>query len=267
MITFLFNYNDPMSPDALTPDQRKRMGLQRKLWIAGIGFPTLLLLVIAVYFAQRAPTIRLIGKLEEITTAQLTTEGITGTDALECYPVSAELPFSWVLDGKTRFGSTDSWVYRYFGTIRHITLDGVRVEAKVFEQIGSIDSLESLTLIVVRFDPVAILEPLSELKSLKRLLIHPSSKPLDDSSLQWISQIDGLESLDLMEASGVTDEGLTQLHRLKQLKRVRISGCNASAGAVERLKAALPDATIEIFPPTRHDGEPYGWQRERYGNE
>jgi hypothetical protein len=88
------------------------------------------------------------------------------------------------------------------------------------------------------------LEPLRQLKALEWLLFHHS----DEGGDELLAQVPHLPALKTLQISRVpvSDRGLEHLHGAKQLKTVRLSGCQGITPAgIQALKSALPAAEVK----------------------
>lgn len=99
---------------------------------------------------------------------------------------------------------------------------------------------------------------LKDLKSLKlgqRLPQRgqPPTPSLDDATLAAIAQMTSLERLDLQEAR-LSFAGLTQLRALPNLKQLKLALIDISEADIDKLRAALPNVTIE-WEPLTEEGE------------
>ena len=96
---------------------------------------------------------------------------------------------------------------------------------------------------------------LLKLKSLKGLRIGQRLPPwgkdapvsFDESTLKVISQLPELETLELTEAR-LSAGMLPELQKLPKLKKLKIETVDISPADVEKLRAALPNCTIDFKP-------------------
>ncbi len=88
---------------------------------------------------------------------------------------------------------------------------------------------------------LAQLAPLSLLNEL-----YFNSTPITDENLKYLAQFPALAILGLRQTA-VTDEGLTHLTSLAQLKTLDLRESRIRSAGLEKLRQALPKATIEAF--------------------
>ena len=92
------------------------MSHKTKLWIAGLGFPTLLLLVIALYMLHQSPTVKLIEEIER--QKRLKTANLPKGEYVT-FLVKGAMPRWW---DKTKQVDPYSWKFKYFGSITSLYL-------------------------------------------------------------------------------------------------------------------------------------------------
>ena len=203
----------------------RRMSLQKKLWLAGLGFPTLLLIAAAIYMAHRAPTIRLIEWLESpyVRQIQVPPELEKSLQQVKNGTVSAYLPWGSNTH-KQKYnaqGGPLPPVYKYFGVIHSIEINVGKIMPETIELIGGVTSLYSLQLdLIGSSNQEDDLLPLANLKNLKWLTIMNTRFPMTDATLEWVSKLEKLEHLHLAPNARFTESGLAKLKRLPNLKSI-----------------------------------------------
>jgi hypothetical protein len=76
----------------------------------------------------------------------------------------------------------------------------------------------------------------------------------DESTLETISQLKALESLELTEAR-LSDKIIPQLVALPKLIKLKIETVDISAADVEAIQAALPNCKVDFKPMTEAEKE------------
>lgn len=110
-------------------------------------------------------------------------------------------------------------------------------------RLSTLPDLRSLALATV--DPVAHLESVGELRSLRHLTIYATST--NKSSLdRALASLRGLRRLKFLRiwSRDLTDEGLVHLQSLDGLRKLELDYAQVTRAGIERLRAALPDCEI-----------------------
>jgi hypothetical protein len=74
---------------------------------------------------------------------------------------------------------------------------------------------------------------------------------LTDNALAALKGSKNLESLDVSDDRGISDQGLVHLSKMKNLKRLVFAGSSITPAGVENLKKSLPDinhVTHDVLP-------------------
>ena len=233
-----------MPPEPPVPPRtRQRMSVQKKLLLAGLGLPTLLLLAAAIYAVHRAPVVKLI---EEIERQRARVTATLGPNEYATIRIDGTIP-SWIEDST----SIDpvSWKFKYFGSIRSIWLTDCRFSEADMRRLGSIRSIEELFLIHQNMASLDELRPLGNLRNLKKLMIETPTLSVDDSSMEWIARLENLEELYIGDAAGVTDRGFALLKKLTKLKKANIGSNKISEVAIQSLQESSPELKVNVTPP------------------
>lgn len=105
------------------------------------------------------------------------------------------------------------------------------------------------------------LKALSAMTSLRKLTVGqrlagrpPKPPSLSDASLPALAQIAGLEELSLQEAR-LGGEALMKLKDLPNLKKLTVSQVDTPVTDIEKLRAALPNITIDWKPLTEEQAK------------
>lgn len=139
--------------------------------------------------------------------------------------------------GRSQFSQVAAQHLAAIRSLKHLTLDGARLNPEVMNWIAAQSDLESLSLehTSVNFDQLRRLAALSSLESLSL-----SNSTLDDDAALAISSLTNLSNLDLSYTK-ITDAGLVNLSPLRQIKKLDLSGCAVVGGGL----ASLQGSTIE----------------------
>ena len=205
-----------MPEDATNPTPRRRMSLQKKLWLAGLGFPTLLLIALTAYMAHRAPTIRLIEWIES------PQERRTAMGPQTNGWLTVKLPWPFDESTATSFNAPLPPLHRHFGVIQIIDVSNAELSPEIVESISRITSLRSLDIGTMGEISEKDLRPLANLKNLRHLHMGYGFRfNITDATLEWVGTLDRLGDLSFMSAD-FTEEGIDHLSRLTSLYSLKV---------------------------------------------
>jgi internalin A len=136
------------------------------------------------------------------------------------------------------------WIV-YAGRVVHNVYVGMgrptTLTAPDVENLGHLDSLPTMKFHSVNMGQTGLagLRPLANLKDLEILYTN-----LSDSDLTSLAKQTQLESLKVIGCDAITDDGISHLKSLKNLKKLEIQCKRVSKKAIERLEKELPDCKI-----------------------
>ena len=141
--------------------------------------------------------------------------------------------------------------------LERLTIAGTRANDKLMEAVSQIPQLKDFRTWHTHQSQSgnAYLEKLPNLRALtlgqrlRRWDGSSNAASLDDSTLDLLSRLQTLESLSLDEAK-ISLDALLKLKALPNLKKLSLARIDISAEDVEKLKAALPQAKIDVKPMT-----------------
>lgn len=141
--------------------------------------------------------------------------------------------------------------------LERLTIAGTRADDRLLAAVAQIPQLKDFRTWHTYQSQAgnAFLEKLPELRSLtlgqrlRRWDGSSNATSLDDATLDILSRLKALESLSLDEAR-LTLPALLKLKELPKLKKLSLARIDLSAEDLEKLKAALPEAKIELKPMT-----------------
>ena len=191
---------------------RRRLSFAAKLWIAALGFPTLLLLIVAGYTWWITPKLRLIDK-------------VMRTSTVSNHEIEIRL-FAPYVENTTSYEAP--LLHRLFGDVTSIIPDAPILTADDLRLIGrTMHEVTQLNVDVVSGVTESDLQPLTELPRLKNLIVS-ESLPVTDAGLRTFSGMNSLEWMQINDARGITPGGLDLLQSLPRLTllylhRVRVN--------------------------------------------
>ena len=126
--------------------------------------------------------------------------------------------------------------------LRKLSLSRQTITSELVKILESLAKLDDLNLAVFDLSEniSELLRPLSRLKNLELDLY---SDKITDQSLQFVTQVGGLDELRI-SSDQVTDDGIMQLAELHDLSKLWISGKQITAAGVDRLRERLPKCQI-----------------------
>jgi hypothetical protein len=134
--------------------------------------------------------------------------------------------------------------------LESIRLGGCQVGIEATEALATIKSLKKLDLFHTRYVNDAALVPLQKLPDLRVFIAGPQYDPrITDEALRVLSAIKSLEEISLTETWLTYERGFKHLASLPRLKKLSIPKVIASDEDVARLKADLPNLTVEWTKP------------------
>jgi Leucine-rich repeat (LRR) protein len=167
---------------------------------------------------------------EERAIAQLTAAGIQVPNSTR------------VIEGDREKGC---WIVYAGRTVHHVYVGMGRpttLTPQDVENLGHLDSLPMMKFHSVKVGPSGLtgLRPLPKLKDLEILYSN-----VTDSDLMTLAKQKQLESLGIIGCDAITDDGISHLNSLKNLKKLRIDQCKqVSKKATAGLEKELPDCKI-----------------------
>ena len=131
----------------------------------------------------------------------------------------------------------DEW----FMEVEHASCGSGTTEAELEHLVGEFPRLRQLWLVETKITGAG-LEHLKGLTQLQDLEFHKAR--ITDAGLE---QLKGLTQLQFLELCGtdITDAGLVHLRGLTNLRSLDITGTQVTYPAVERLRQALPNCSVE----------------------
>jgi Leucine-rich repeat (LRR) protein len=125
--------------------------------------------------------------------------------------------------------------------LRSLSLTNNRITDEGLRHLAPLKKLEMLYLAHLPITDQG-LEHLRGAKAMQVLVL--AGTKITDAGLVHLSGMSQLYSIDL-SYTAISDEGLDHLLKLKKLDKVRLLGTRVTRNGVERLRAALPTATVD----------------------
>lgn len=129
-------------------------------------------------------------------------------------------------------------------SLQRLSLEGP-IQGGTLSELAKLEKLESLTLVSSLLDEKDI-GALSQLKSLERLSLK--TQPLNNGTLDTLSTLTRLKSLDIQTAGGFNEAGLKHLDKLPDLRRVHLAGLKIELEAYLRYKKDHPNVDLSPVP-------------------
>ncbi|MDX1496886.1 MAG: hypothetical protein R3352_04970 [Salinisphaeraceae bacterium] len=127
------------------------------------------------------------------------------------------------------------------GQVKHLNLSNTELNGQEFRQILADMQLTSLKVAESRAGTILGISPI-DAPGLKSLDV--SNCKLDDANIQALSGLAGLETLNLDGNTALTDEAVSVLINLKNLKTVHITNTRMPTSSAHRLYRSLPKAVV-----------------------
>ena len=244
------------------------MSYRSKLLIAGLGFPTLLLIFAAVFVTWKLPQVKAIDelerRLEEGRRNPVVGQPVTFWTLLIRfdYPFVEESVKQFNLSGKEKV----DWEYKWFGTVTRVHIIGNDCTNEDLDIASRLGKVETLQVWVKEFDESGF-QHLSRLTRLTHFDISVQRTPgaeggsavVTDRGLEWIAQVKQLESLVVGGLNGVTAEGISKLKSLPELVSISLRRPGVSEEVMREILGIpslkkvhfngsdLPESTIRLL--------------------
>jgi hypothetical protein len=163
----------------------------------------------------------------------------------------ARVTYDYQVQGATR-PPGPNWLLRllgedFFAEVVGIEIDADRVDENALAAIASLPQLKFLSLQAEGLNDQHVAR-FTERGQLDRLTFQ--SATVTDSGLAQLSQLRGLSYLSIV-APRITDAGLVLLAEMPNLTFVELISTDVTAEGVERLRAALPNCDVHVYPVPR----------------
>ena len=195
------------------PPSKRRLSHKSKLLIAGLGFPTLLLILAAGYTSVKMPQARFVDRI--LTQAN--------PDKWWRLHFSIDLPFRD--EEKAEFYFYDhlpiGWKWKFFGNVKLIYMEQPFITPEDLRTIGHLPHLENLFVYVTPEVGEADLNSLTHLPNLKYLGLHGLSN-FTDEGMETLSRIKSLQYLSISPMRAVTPAGYAKLQSLPNLRKIAV---------------------------------------------
>jgi hypothetical protein len=134
--------------------------------------------------------------------------------------------------------------------LEFVRLGGCSVGIEAMQALATIKSLKKLDISHTRYVNDEALLPLQKLPDLRIFIGSPQYSPrLTDVALRNLSGVKSLEEITLSELLLTYDGGFKHLAALPRLKKLSLPQVIASEEDVKKLKAELPNLTVEWTQP------------------
>jgi len=134
--------------------------------------------------------------------------------------------------------------------LESVRLGGCMIGLEAMEALATIKTLKKLDVFHTFYVNDEALVPLQKLPDLRVLIAGPQYQPrLTDAALRILSGVKSLEEINLTETWLTYDGGFKHLAALPNLKKLTIQKVIASEEDVAKLKAELPNLTVQWTQP------------------
>lgn len=223
--------NERVIPVSASPEPvRRPRSHKSRFLIAGLAFPTLLLVAAAVVAALLQPKVNLMVRL-----------AATGNEVL------IELPWA---EKDAKWAAPKGWVERYLGTPRQLTLGKARdLSMEDIRQLATWDSLRVLTVVGSSDTPEELFVPLGDLTGVTTLVFWTASGTFAGTTTGWIGKLSTLEELQFYAMKDVRAADFRQLTRLHHLKKLRLEALTGANGLYQTTFIWLRDKDFQGMDP------------------